>query len=299
MITLNIEKQLTKIESWEDIETRPGFTVDIDPRTVKLKAIIGHYAFPNYHPCGLKNCRTRHGKGYLVVAEDGRETNIGHICGKTFFDADFVRMRRVYDADVRAKERRERLTAAQHRLQVWRQQIDDLKSGPHGASWIQRTLTKLSGLRRALPRTVGDQLDRIAKQRDGSLMKGRLATAAERERLRAQGVRLESQHYIPEKIGQLEGIAVLFPENDLRKLLVDDMDAIDTLEGLDIESLTDRQLGDLDKMVAQIEPTLARAVDAIAAGTRFLTKNNLSQFEQLVETRADHEAVRAFVQQLP
>src|SRR3546814_995823 len=85
MITINGEKGFVRIESWDDIESRPGFAKDIDPRSVKLKAIIGSYTFSDYIPCGLSTCHQPHGNGFLVVTVDGRETNIGRICGKRHF----------------------------------------------------------------------------------------------------------------------------------------------------------------------------------------------------------------------
>ncbi|MBP6749745.1 MAG: hypothetical protein KA144_08900 [Xanthomonadaceae bacterium] len=43
MITLNSERGLQRIESWDDILSTPGFTTHVDLRTVKLKEIIGSY----------------------------------------------------------------------------------------------------------------------------------------------------------------------------------------------------------------------------------------------------------------
>jgi hypothetical protein len=43
MIRLNTEKGIVRIESWDDITSRPGFRERIDPKQAKLKAIIGSY----------------------------------------------------------------------------------------------------------------------------------------------------------------------------------------------------------------------------------------------------------------
>src|SRR3546814_1412159 len=116
MITINGEKGFVRIESWDDIESRPGFAKDIDPRSVKLKAIIGSYTFSDYIPCGLSTCHQPHGNGFLVVTVDGRETNIGRICGKRHFSVDFVQMSRVFLKDLRAQQNREFLWELKHRL---------------------------------------------------------------------------------------------------------------------------------------------------------------------------------------
>lgn len=84
MITLSTDKGLVRIETWEDVLTRPGFKTDVDPRAVSLKSIIGSYAFATFLPCGLSSCHTPHGRGYLVLTSDGHETNIGKDCGKKY-----------------------------------------------------------------------------------------------------------------------------------------------------------------------------------------------------------------------
>src|SRR5579871_2045899 len=116
MITLTTETGLVRIEDWNDVLQRPGFTPNIDPDTVALKAIIGSYAFKTFIPCGLSSCHTPHGRGYLVQAVDGRLTNIGKDCGKKYFSVDFEQMVKIYDRDLRAKERREVLVAFQHQI---------------------------------------------------------------------------------------------------------------------------------------------------------------------------------------
>src|SRR3546814_6138448 len=136
MITINGEKGFVRIESWDDIESRPGFAKDIDPRSVKLKAIIGSYTFSDYIPCGLSTCHQPHGNGFLVVTVDGRETNIGRICGKRHFSVDFVQMRRVFLKDLNAKQNRNFLWELKHRLPSVTAEIDALKSQPYGANWI-------------------------------------------------------------------------------------------------------------------------------------------------------------------
>ena len=89
MIVLNTGKELVRLESWADIEGRPGYSDNLDPSQHKLSAILGQYAFSAQIRCGLSNCHTPHHRGYLVVTQSGRETNIGKDCGKTYFGVDF------------------------------------------------------------------------------------------------------------------------------------------------------------------------------------------------------------------
>lgn len=66
-----------RIESWDDIVSRPGFLATVDPKAVKLKEIIGSYSFDTFIPCGLSTCHLPHGTGFLVVTDSGNETSIG------------------------------------------------------------------------------------------------------------------------------------------------------------------------------------------------------------------------------
>lgn len=53
MIVLNEEKELVRVETWEEITERPGFTDNLDPHAHELSKIIGQYAFRNMISCGL------------------------------------------------------------------------------------------------------------------------------------------------------------------------------------------------------------------------------------------------------
>jgi hypothetical protein len=103
MITLNSERELISVEAWADIEARPGFVKDLNPAEHTLHAIIGRYLFKNRIQCGLSDCRTPHGKGYIVVTKDGGETNIGKDCGRTYFGVDFEQLARKFDRDLRVR----------------------------------------------------------------------------------------------------------------------------------------------------------------------------------------------------
>src|SRR3546814_934796 len=163
MITINGEKGFVRIESWDDIESRPGFAKDIDPRSVKLKAIIGSYTFSDYIPCGLSTCHQPHGNGFLVVTVDGRETNIGRLCGKRHFSVDFVQMSRVFLKDLRAQQNREFLWELKHRLPSVTAEIDALKNQPYGANWIHLPISSLLGNSDSLPSSITNA-DRLTAQ---------------------------------------------------------------------------------------------------------------------------------------
>tara|TARA_B100000424_G_scaffold159935_1_gene122475 strand:+ start:1475 stop:2347 length:873 start_codon:yes stop_codon:yes gene_type:complete len=57
----------------------------------KLDRVIGAYRFPkdSYIRCGISNCRTLHGSGFLVTTSDGLETCVGNICGAKHLGVEF------------------------------------------------------------------------------------------------------------------------------------------------------------------------------------------------------------------
>jgi len=300
MITLNTDKGLVRLQSWADVEARPGFTPNIDPRTAKLDRIIGNYALTPFQPCGLSTCHTPHGKGYLVTTTDGHETNIGKDCGKKYFDVEFKRLAKAYDREERNSRRRETLTALQHRIPTIEDRIAGLMDGPTGAKWISKRTKCLTDPMKGLPPSIIAIIGGVIRRRNGTLTKTRLATAQELERMRVQRQRLqEGENYVEETVGQLDGISVLYKENDLRRLLVTDMENLSVVKGLDVDGLKDKALRDLAKWSESIEPTLAQAEEAIAAGQRLLTQANIRQLLAFIPKREDQRALQAFIAELP
>lgn len=300
MITLNTEKGWVRLESWDDVLSRPGFLTDVDPNAVTLKSIIGNYAFPTFLPCGLSSCHTPHGRGYLVVTSDGHETNIGKDCGKKYFSVDFERMVRVFDRDIRAQERREALTAIQNQIPALKARIHALKHEAAGANWIHQKLNRFSPAGAGLPSEILRLVSGLVKQRDGKLTKSRLASAEELELMRAQGQRVQlGQTIVEEPAGVLDGLPALYKENDLRDLLVDQMKPLETIESADVATLKEGELRELAKWAVTVEPTLARAETAISAGRRLLTQANLQQLSQFVSTKNERAALASFLQELP
>ncbi|MFC6951174.1 hypothetical protein ACFQI9_43105 [Paraburkholderia dipogonis] len=79
MITLNGEKELTRIHDWADILARPGFDGQLDPNAHELEAIIGSYALRDKIPCGLSNCRTPTAAATLLRPKTGAQPTLGRI----------------------------------------------------------------------------------------------------------------------------------------------------------------------------------------------------------------------------
>jgi hypothetical protein len=107
VITISTNKGLVKISTWEDVLHRAHFTSDLNPEEHELDTILGKYVFQDKVRCGLSNCHTLHGRGYLVTTKTGRETNIGKDCGKNYFGLEFEEAAKRFEADFAAHENRD------------------------------------------------------------------------------------------------------------------------------------------------------------------------------------------------
>lgn len=301
MITLNTEQGLVRIQSWEEIENWPGFVAVLDAKASPLKSILGDYAFKDYHPCGLSHCRTGHGKGYLVQTEKGAITNIGNRCGAKNFSVNFRQLTRVFRRELRAKEQREALAAVQLQAPDLLARIEAMKEGATGANWIVHTLSSLRDRARGLPESVLGQLNGMVRRRNGAVVVTREATAAEVAQRRAQGLKVgPGPSYVEEPRGHVEGLAALYPENDLRTLLVSRSGTVlKALVGADVATLQEKHRQDMSIAIQHIEPALADAVEVIGHGRRLLTRANIAQLAVLARTREDERQLLAFAQTLP
>lgn len=307
MITLNTDKGYIRIESWDDIATRPGFTVDIDPRTVQLKSIIGSYNFKDRFPCGLSTCHQPHGKGYVVVATDGRETNIGSVCGKRYFGVEFKRMRNAFDLDLRHSEYRERLHALKHAAPKYSAEVDALKGGEWGALRIQGLLSQITGARiGVVPTKVADAVRQARRRGDGGIYIARRANAAERGMANVfidragRERRMPAAEFVDEQVGQLEGFAALAAENDIRAVLVLRIEPfLADLARADIDVLAPKDLTRLHKRSESLGSDLEQLKAILAQGRRLFQRENIEQLARFAETPAERRAFAQFLEALP
>lgn len=306
MITINTDSGLVRIESWDDILSQPGFAKDIDPGTIKLQSIIGNYAFDAHVPCGLSTCHQPHGKGYLVAAQDGRTTNIGKDCGKKYFSVDFIQMRKAFDRDYRAMQRREYLLALKHRIPSVTAELAAMKAGPHGASWMRSQIIQLLGEAGSLPRPIINAV-KEAVRNNGVLTMQRKLTEQQREDQAATTNIAGLEHlqrrvgqFVTEHVGQLDGHAALFAENGIRAILVDRIEPfIVELDAANIDSLTGKELSTLYNAGSDFDALLDRLRKSTSDAARLLRKQNIEQLLKFATSDSDKRAMKVFANALP
>jgi hypothetical protein len=299
MITLNSDKGLTVIERWDEIESRPGFLKNLDPNRHKLKSIIGRYVFIEKIRCGLSDCHTPHAKGYIVVTEDGHETNIGKDCGKTYFGVSFEVLSRGFDRDVKAFENRETLTNFSFHIDELETRLTRIRGGSHGADWVYRNSRPLVTPARGCPQDVIQRITSMIRSRNPNVSMPRLATDAEVQAIEeVEGRTVTRPHFIDEVIGRIAGMEALYPENDLREILVLDLESrLNEFRQVSISDLTYEELRRWVKWCNSVEGTLERAVQSVAAGRALLDPQNLEVLGDLL-TDGDGWAFEKYLETL-
>ena len=300
MITLKTDTALVDIDNWEEIRKRIQFREKLDPTEHKLEAIIGRYVEKDWVRCGLTCCNQEHMKGYLVKTVQGLETNIGKDCGKTHFGVDFENLSRVFEQDLIATRNREILWNTRFRTEEIEELIGRLRSEQHGADWIQRNLRVLTTPNSGCPDVVVAAIRKMTKSGNSKIIHERDATDQEIRSIEvAQGKTVAKPYLIEDPKGELKGIAAFSPENDLRNLLVLELDEkLKKFTACDIDSLTKDQLKTWARWAGSIDVTLERAQAAIEIGRSLLTKENLSPFLETLERRDDRIGFQSFIRSL-
>lgn len=300
MITLNTDSGLIRIENFNEVYELPGFTIDVDPNTAKLETIIGDYTESVFVRCGLSTCHKKHGKGYVVTTADGRKTNIGKDCGKTHFGVDFETMRKMFDRDLQDKERRENLTSFQHQIPAFREIVTELRNQQAGADWVFRNIQELTTPGKSVPDSVVEVVRKVRLTREPTLTKPRFATKEEVKQIEvAERRKIEGPYYIDEPVGRLEGIAALFPENDLRELLVLGLQKLlHRIESLDVESLNSSELRANITQATGVDAQLSQSKSAVDAGRTFLQPDNLKILLDFAEDPDEQHQLKVFLKSL-
>lgn len=300
MITLNSEQGLISVENWEAIEARPGFITDLNPSDHQLESIIGRYLFKEKIRCGLSNCHTPHAKGYIVTTKEGQSTNIGKDCGKKYFGVDFEDLSKKFDRDITEKENRIHLFSFSFQVEEIERAISDLRKKELGADWVYKKTRPLLSAGKDCPEVIVRRISTMIKTGSNILSAQREATSEEIETLEAmQGRKIQHPHFVEDHIADIAGIQALYSENDLKALLVLNLEGnLQVFKSKDIDSLSFDDLRYWTKWVNNIENIMERAVTAVTLGNALLSRSNLEPFIQLLTKRDDIALFRSYLKGL-
>lgn len=295
MITICVERGLVRLSSWDEVYETPGFVRALDPKSTSLKDIIGVYSFGTRQPCGLKNCKQPHANGYLVTTTDGKVTNLGSVCGKGAFSVAFTSLRKIFDRDLRAKERRERLEAVKNRLPVLVARFNSLMDSARPA---YKVVTSLRGS--GVPRPVSDSVKLMMRSGDGAITMSRKGTKREREiAVESGAARADMPYYVTETVGRLVNIAALQSYDTIRKDLLELEPALSRLGIVDVRNLAEKELRHLDKVTGGLDARLDHLEQVVASLRGFVTRENLAQLAGVLDSPIDRKLFSAFLASLP
>ena len=298
MIRLNTEKGIVRIEAWDEIQDRPGFQKRIDPKKVKLKAILGSYQFKEKVHCGLP-CNQPHLRGYLVETEDGAETNIGKDCGKAHFSVNFEEMRINFDRDLTRKDRQETIGRFKARLPDVLRELQELKD--EGANSLYRLSRPLVELNRGVPSRIVSAVGDMIRTGSNDVYVDREATQKEHEEREVQAGRsLPKPQFVRDRAGSVSGLGFFSTELDLRRLIAEDIEPmLKTIESIDELNARDRDLGGAAKWIGELDSKFDSIRKAIQLGRILLTRDNLAILGRLLREKEERKDWSAFIAQVP
>ena len=282
MIVIKSDRGWVKPETWEEVESIPGYIRDIDPKEVKLKNVIGSYREPELRVCGLSTCHRKHYKGFIVELEsddatnrNGNITNIGANCGHTHLGAEFDIQSRQIDRDWASQERRETIKSAEYRIDNWQIECDKLHNDEHGASWLIRQNRAMHERTSGLPDAVCKYIQDALRTGDSAVYKEHAATLQEREAARETGQ--SDSSIIKENIGTLSGLSGLSKIKILREILVIDLEKhLKTLSDIDVETLADEELRFWAKWCGEVDSKIDMVRSIVNETQKFFTRENIS-----------------------
>lgn len=205
---------------------RPNYSQDIDGSKDALQSVLAPFHLSPQQPCGLSNCRTPNGRGYLIRATDGRETNIGVNCGKKHFPeqrAEFLRIDRI----VRERDIRARAAAAKLDAERVLDRVEEMRKQPRGADWVCRCIAALKRtVIKVDPPAWGLLVRRANTGRADVTIAKRAGNTTNEIRVDRKGQTrvVRQENYVDVSVGAFTGLGVLASGQDLRELLIERID---------------------------------------------------------------------------
>lgn len=111
-----------------------------------------------------------------------------------------------------------------------------------------------------------------------------------------EGRKLQRPQFNTRKVGDLEGLPALYPENDIRQLLVEKIKrTLEEFKDLDIYQMQRKDLKFWAKWVSGLEATFDQLEDSLAEHGRLLTKWNIEQLGAFVRNEAEEKRLTTAV----
>jgi len=239
------------------------------------------YYLRTYMRCSLTTCHQKHRDGVLVELEDGRLSNIGHVCGASpeNFGEQFARERERFADD---KVRADAIRRLQDRKEILNRFDEARTIGAEcGRSQLQiDTLLASFNLRVPLQVRLKDVSGRIVTeelQRDEAEMSRLIDDGLYQTRAQAR--------YYQNRRGEIEGLAVIAPKFNVGKMF----EKADRLRLMDPLSLTTRDLLTHVRGLQEVTDDIEAASRWIGDAKKFVSQKNFAVLAYLLPPGSERE----------
>ena len=275
MIALTIEKGFREISTWNEVFEMPGYTNSLNPEKEELKQILGKYEFLTYEKCGLSNCGTPHGKGYIVETASGKLTNIGSYCGKKHFSVEFENLSRVFDRHYKDYKARERIEAYQKTINSKFSEVYSIENDFGSIDTAYKVQQFFKGKSKNYPKTFVQKLSKMVKDNDPNIYIDRMLSKGEIDAREASG-QINVPKYERVIANSITGLNFLYEYNDLRLLYVIDFkNPLEEFQKLNIDNLLSKDLDFWSKKIGEIDGNIRRIREVMEEGYKFLQLGNM------------------------
>ncbi len=136
MPVFHIEEELTP-RPWGDILNRPGYQSPVEANKFRFLRIAAVYSFKEQSArCGFFDCRQAHGRGFLIITSDEKETNLCESCGQRLLNKTFSESKHDLQDLARGRERQIHLNKVLEQSDVIKRRVKELKQALNGANWL-------------------------------------------------------------------------------------------------------------------------------------------------------------------
>lgn len=158
--------------------------------------------------CAIKECRTPHFAGALVILTGGGVTNIGNRCGKKYFPEQWAAMEGEFGAVAKKDREATKLSNAQEQARAVLERLAALDAV------IKIHYALLQAFERLVPKAIVDEVHRRAEKNAPAITVAVRMTEDELEIAKATNDQSAKTGVAEKVVGQLNGLAIFRAGND-------------------------------------------------------------------------------------
>lgn len=274
MSIFQIEETI-KLNSWNDIKNRPGYTSPIKPKKYNYSEIIAIYSFKDESAlCGVSDCLQPHQQGFLVITSGENETNICEACGQRFFNVSFEKQKKILQDKAKIRKQKIRLNQVLEQ-DIIKKRVNELKKAPKGANWLYQVSTSFNN---SYPIDLIAALKELATNKDDNNILTRLIDN------QADSTQIEN-------IEQFEGLSIF--SSDIREELIGKiLKPLLQLEKLTDDPNANASLARFCKWADGLDEQFVRVEELLKEGQDFFNKWNLERLKSIPLSESSTRFVR-------